>query len=276
MAEQASDASLEGYAMSADAIKYGADLQYKAAQEAIAAQMDMYNQTREDQMPWLKSGRKALKTLNKMVSAGPGEFTESPGYQFRLDQGNKNMLGAASATGNLASGRTLKALEEYGQDYASNEYQNFLNQYYTSLTPYQSLAGVGLNAAQSIGSAGIATGQGIASTYNALGASQANSQNNLANIYAGMGGAQASGYMNAGNAIANNYMGQADISAQNTINKGNIWTNAINQGLSVYGMWAGNKAASSGSQAAMPYSNSTSWSNPSNYNLGYNISTFFR
>ncbi len=260
-ADKAAAATLAGYKAaagatkyaadkSASAIRYGADQAAESAQAAIDAQMAMYNQTREDQMPWLKAGRRSLETLEGMVNAGPGEFTESPGYQFRLDEGNKNILGAASATGGLASGRTLKALQEYGQDYASNEYTNFLNQYYQSLTPYQSLAGVGMNAAQSIGAAGTATGQGVAGTYNALGQNQlqaagqlantyTNEGSSLANIYGAAGASQASGYMNTGNILANNYMGQGNISAANTMNQSNAWTGAINQGLSAFGMYAG-------------------------------------
>ena len=61
---------------------------------------------------------------------------------------------SAASKGSLLSGGSLKAAQRYGQDYATNEYDNFLrryydranfaqNQYYNKLQPYQSLAGVG-------------------------------------------------------------------------------------------------------------------------------------
>ncbi|OQB35400.1 MAG: hypothetical protein BWY09_02317 [Candidatus Hydrogenedentes bacterium ADurb.Bin179] len=35
---------------------------------------------------------------------------------------------------------------QYGQDIATNDYQNFLNRYYRSLQPLQTLSGMGQNA----------------------------------------------------------------------------------------------------------------------------------
>ena len=268
MQEKSIAAQLQGYGMAADAtrygadqsreaLKYGADTAAESAQKAIDAQMAMYNQTREDQMPWLQAGKRALATLEKMTYAGPGEFKESPGYQFRLDQGNKNVLGAASATGALDSGRTRKALMEYGQNYASNEYGNFLNQYYQSLTPFQAIAGAGLTSAQTIGQAGTQAGMGMAGTYNALARNQlsnagqlagtyTNEGNALAQNYMGAAGATASGYENQGALMSNNIMGNANISAQGYLNNANAWTGAINQGLSAYGMYRGFGGGSSG------------------------------
>ena len=292
--DRATQAMLQGYGMAADAtrygadqsreaLKYGADTAAESAQKAIDAQMAMYNQTREDQMPWLQAGKRALATLEKMTYAGPGEFKESPGYQFRLDQGNKNVLGAASATGALDSGRTRKALMEYGQNYASNEYGNFLNQYYQSLTPFQAIAGAGLTSAQTIGQAGTQAGMGMAGTYNALARNQlsnagqlagtyTNEGNALAQNYMGAAGATASGYQNQGNlAVAggnlqsNNIMGNANISAQNTLNNAGIWTNMINQGLSAYGMYKGFGGGNLGTVGNLIPSQTTWQNSPASY-----------
>lgn len=225
-----------------DAAKIAADVQWK-----------MYEQSRQDQLPWLKAGKKALGELEKKVYAGPGEFTESPGYQFRLDQGNKNILSNQAATGNLASGRTLKALQEYGQDYASNEYQNFLNQYYQSLAPLQSLSGLGQSTATTMGGQAISTGQGIASTYNNMGSSLAgiySSQGSaLAGIYGGMGSNLASIYQGQGNAIAQGYMNQGNIASANSINQANIWNNTLSGITSAAGYFLGNQNPQFGSPA---------------------------
>jgi hypothetical protein len=226
-AKLAAEASMAGAEMSAEAIK-------EAAQISADVQWKMYEQAREDYMPWLKAGRKALGVLEKKIYKGPGEFEESPGYQFRLEQGKKTVLSAASATGGLASGRTQKALMEYGQEYASNEYDKFLARYYTSLSPLQSLAQVGVTTAGSLGQMGVATGRGIADTQMAAGGQ-------LANVYSQAGVAQASGYMNQANILGNLYTNQANIAAQRQIQQGNIWGGAIQSAAgslgSAFGKW---------------------------------------
>ena len=55
------------------------------------------------------------------------DMANDPGYQFRLDQGNKALQASAAARGTLLSGGTLKALDQYNQDYASGEYGNVYN-----------------------------------------------------------------------------------------------------------------------------------------------------
>lgn len=50
-----------------------------------------------------------------------------PGYAFRLNQGEQTLQNQKAAQGILGTGATLKAILGYGQDYASNEYQNEWN-----------------------------------------------------------------------------------------------------------------------------------------------------
>ncbi len=61
----------------------------------------------------------------------PGSFDdyrESTGYDFRLAQGEKALSLNKWANGASRSGDMLKSLTRYGQDYGSNEYQNYQNQ----------------------------------------------------------------------------------------------------------------------------------------------------
>lgn len=85
-------------------------------------------------------------------------FTADPGYAFRLSEGMKALERSAAARGGLLSGTTMKGLQRYGQDLASQEYQNAFNRYYAernaALNPLQSLAGVGQTSTQQLGSAG--------------------------------------------------------------------------------------------------------------------------
>jgi len=51
----------------------------------------------------------------------------STGYQFGLDQGSQAITGNSAAKGLLNSGSTLKALDQFGTDYASTKYQDYLD-----------------------------------------------------------------------------------------------------------------------------------------------------
>lgn len=52
-----------------------------------------------------------------------------PGYAFRLKQGSDLLQGSAAARGGLLSGPTLKALNDYGQASASQEFNNAYNRF---------------------------------------------------------------------------------------------------------------------------------------------------
>lgn len=141
--------------------------------------------------PYREAGTRALGTLEERLAAGPGEFEESPGYQFRLGEGIKAMERAASARGGagaLYDPRLYNELQQYGQGYASDEYDKFINRYYQSLTPYQQMVqDVGLPAAGA--SADLAYNTGIAkSNLGMTGATQnALLRTNAAQQTAGLG-----------------------------------------------------------------------------------------
>ena len=112
---------------------------------------------------------------------------EDPGSQFRLKEGRKGLESSAAARGNLLSGGTLKGIQRYGQDMASQEYTNAFNRYQAeragTLNPFQSLAGQGQTAANTIGNYGM------------------NYANQAGENYMGAGNARASGYIGQANAI---------------------------------------------------------------------------
>lgn len=57
------------------------------------------------------------------------DFQKDPGYKFRLDEGMRAIERANNARGRTGSGASMKDLIKYGQDYASNEYQNAYNRF---------------------------------------------------------------------------------------------------------------------------------------------------
>lgn len=118
-----------------------------------------------------------------------GEDLENePGYQFRMNEGMRGVEGGAAARGGLLSGAALKAIQKYGQNFASNEYQNaYARDSADKTNIYNRLAGI------------VNTGQGATNQIsNAAGQMGQSVSNNLI----GAGNAQASGQIGAANAIA--------------------------------------------------------------------------
>lgn len=82
------------------------------------------------------------------------QFRASSGYQFRLDEGNKGLNSAYAGAGTLRSGAAAKAFERYNQDYASNEFGNYMgylgNQQSVGLQAGSALAGVSQSYANNV------------------------------------------------------------------------------------------------------------------------------
>lgn len=64
--------------------------------------------------------------LNQLLQ-NPSSVTQTPGYQFALQQGNEAINRSAAAKGMLNSGNVLAELAKYGQGMASQGYQQQLN-----------------------------------------------------------------------------------------------------------------------------------------------------
>jgi hypothetical protein len=135
------------------------------------------------------------------------DFQADPGYAFRMSEGMKGLERSAAARGGLLSGSTLKGIQRFGQDLASQEYQNAFNRYGVErdrqLNPLQSLAGVGQTSAQQVGAAG----QNLTQQVGAAGQNMASGIGNALGAY-GQGAAQALGA--GGQARASGYVGQAN------------------------------------------------------------------
>lgn len=177
-----------------------AKTQAESTDRASEIQKEMYDQTRKDLDPYNQAGNKALSQIMGDIGSN-GYFNQTytgqdiyddPSYKFRLQQGIDAIQSSAAAGGGLLSGATLKALQNYGQDYASQEYSNAYNRFNADQTNrfnrLSTLAGMGQNAAAQVGNAGLQTGQAIAnntmSGANAQAAGQvanANTWNNYAN-----------------------------------------------------------------------------------------------
>jgi hypothetical protein len=81
-------------------------------------------------------------------------FRNSTGYQFRLGEGMDALNSGFAASGMLQSGARDRAAMEYGQNFASNEFGNYMNalglQQSVGAGSASSLAGVGQNYASQV------------------------------------------------------------------------------------------------------------------------------
>ena len=100
-----------------------------------------------------------LKTPSPFGAPTGADMSNDPGYQFRLKQGLDSIEASASARGVLNSGNTLQDVENYAQDYASNEFQNVYNRAFNT---WQGNTGTDLAAQQQqYGQAAGAYGQNV-------------------------------------------------------------------------------------------------------------------
>lgn len=177
-----------------------AQLQKQAADDALAFQKQQYEESKQREAPWLASGTDALAKLSNLPAfQAPGsDFTADPGYQFRLQEGNKAIERSAAARGRVLNPSTQKALERYNQDTASQEYGNVygrrFGEYQNQLNQLQSRAGIGQTAVAGLN----ATGQNTANSVSDILGTSAARQGQTAQD---AGAARASGYVGGANAI---------------------------------------------------------------------------
>jgi hypothetical protein len=160
--------------------------------------------------PYTQAGTTAANGLNTALQ-NPFQFklSDDPGYQFRLAQGQKAVEQSAAARGGAASGGALKALTQYGQGFASNEYQNAFARHQTGIQNLFQGAGLGLNASNTM--------SGNLNQNSALQSGVLGAQSGLdANIL-----------MNQGTQIGNNITGAGNAGAAGAVGSGNAWSGAM-------------------------------------------------
>jgi hypothetical protein len=79
----------------------------------------------------LNSQQQALSRYQPYVDAkfNPGDLTQDPGYQFRLQQGEQAIGRQQAAKGGYFSGAALKAAQDYGQGLADTTYNEAYNRW---------------------------------------------------------------------------------------------------------------------------------------------------
>lgn len=160
--------------------KKGRKAMRKAQDKSIDEQRRQYDQTREDYMPYLDAGKEALMDL----SDPNGNFLASPDYEFRRDEGMRDIGNQFAARG--GGGNAMKALNEHNSNLASGEFGNWFNRRFN-------VANMGRGAAQGVAGAGQNMANTISAGYQNYGVNAANS---IQNQYDGMTNAVTGGISN--------------------------------------------------------------------------------
>ena len=207
----------------AEAATQGAQLQYKATQDAAARQREMFDILNEQQLPYRTAGGGALTSLQEMLpyfteKATPYKMPDAyqmqaeyrpftaedlksnlaPNYEFMKQQG----LGATAQAMNPGGGGSNidLARTKFAEDYADTAYQNALANYMSQqqnifnqgqsertniYNKLSNLAGIGQTATTNIGNVGIGTAGNLGQL--AIGGATALGAGNIgaANVMAG-------------------------------------------------------------------------------------------
>jgi hypothetical protein len=167
--------------------------QKSAANQAAATQREMFERQVELQEPFREAGLTAQNRLMTLLGLGGeagaadfgrysrdfgmSDFEADPGYGFRMSEGMKALERSSAARGGLLSGTTMKGIQRFGQDLASQEFQNAFNRYQVNragqINPLQSLMGAGQTGANVLSGAAGEAGRGIGAAQMGAGAARA-------------------------------------------------------------------------------------------------------
>jgi len=214
--------SIAGSYIQGQAAKSAAQKQADAAARAQGQLLETGQAAADLYAPYVAKG---VTSLNKLADDPyfSKQFTNqdlnaalAPGYEFRLQQGQKANLQANNLTGGAVSGNALRSLQDYTQNFASGEYANAFNQYQAQRTNiYNQLKGIadyGLTATTGQANAMIGTGTNVANISSGLGNAQAASQIAQGNAYSNMVG----GVSNAAQYYGLSQMNQPNYNAYQT------------------------------------------------------------
>lgn len=135
----------------------------------------------------------------------------APNYDFMLKQGQGATSNLSNLAGGAFSGNTLKAINDYSQNYASNAYQNAFQNYNTNQTNIYnrlaSIAGLGQTAGSNSATGASSFSGGIGDAISSAGTARAAGQVGSANALS-QGSSNAMGWYTLGNVMNNSGGGQ--------------------------------------------------------------------
>jgi len=223
--------SILGGASQSRAARRAADAQVQSAAEASRLQREMFDRQVQLQEPFRQGGITGQNRMMELMGFGGdvnaqgygrygrdfamSDYEADPGYAFRLAEGNKALERSAAARGMLMSGKMFKGAQRFGQDLASQEYQNAFDRYQTNRS----------NQLNPLGSL-MAAGQGAS------------------NVLSGAAG-------QLGTQLGENAMGAGNARASRYINQSNAYTDALSGVTNAFTGYIG-RGGGFGGRAALP------------------------
>lgn len=175
-------ADIAGALIGADASRKAANAQGDATRSAIAEQARQYDLSRADLAPYRETGVNALQMLARANgldggTMGAEEIMRSdPGYAFGMQQGQQALDRRFAAQGGRVSGASMKAAQQYGQDYASTKFNDRINR-------LSALAGIGQTATNTTAGLGANTANQTSGLISSQGDATAAARLNQGNIW---------------------------------------------------------------------------------------------
>ena len=137
--------SIGGSLLGGASARKQAEAKARALAEAKGQVTNAYQTSKGYYDPYYQTGTAASNRLAELMgiggntgAAGYGsmmkdfsmaDYQQDPGYQFRLQEGLKQLQGMAGARGGLLSGATVRGGQKYAQNAASQEYGNAYQRY---------------------------------------------------------------------------------------------------------------------------------------------------
>jgi len=127
------------------------------ADQNNALAQQQYARNEANLSPYMAQGSLATPTINGLLGLGDSAlatkafdtFKSSTGYDSRLAEGNRGVNAALGASSIRDSGAAVKAASKFNQNFASNEFGNYLgslqNQQALGMSAASALAGVSQN-----------------------------------------------------------------------------------------------------------------------------------
>lgn len=173
-----------------NAAKDAAKAQARAGQQAIDTQTAMFEKAKGYLQPYASLGESVLPTIKGFLGLDPNYdmsqvLEQTPGYQFAVGEGLKQIGNMQQASGARNSGNALRAASDYTRNMGYGVFSDMFNK-------YTGIMGTGLTAAGGIADAATGLGKDVAGTQ------------------IGIGNARAAGVMGTANAWSSGISGVTD------------------------------------------------------------------
>jgi hypothetical protein len=190
------------------AARLSADATLKATEKNIDFQKWLWGEQTDLQQPYMDAGTEGLSDYQGMLDTGFNyDQYSDPSTQFRKNEGQKSIENSAAAKGMTLSGKNLKDMTRFGQDYASTEYGNAYNRWQKELANRYGLVRTGQAAASGTAQSGTSMGNQVSGSILDAGRANAGMYQDIGNI---QGANAMSGWntlMDVGGLAANFYKG---------------------------------------------------------------------